>query len=85
MKRSSLSLQLYRRVLLLLGLTGLAIGAILYLVAQREIGNASDAQLISAARLLEVMMQDELTSGVLVRQNQIIAADGNPLISSEDA
>ncbi len=85
MTRSSLSRLLYRRVLLLLALTGLALGAILYNFAQREIGIATDAQLVNAAHLLERMMQDELTSGVLVQQDQVIAANGDPLISPEDA
>ena len=70
MKRSSLSSRLYRRVLILLALTGLGMGAILYSVTNREIGRASDAQLVNASRLLYMMMQDELTAGVLAARGQ---------------
>jgi signal transduction histidine kinase len=82
--RSTLSMQLYRRVLLLLALTGLAIGTVLYVVAEREIGHASDAQLINAAQLLDMMMQDDLAAGVLIQRDKVIGADGDPLLSSQD-
>lgn len=84
MKRSSLSIRLYRRVLILLALTGLAIGTVLYSVASREIGRASDAQLVNASRLLYMMMQDELTAGVLVARGQGRAETPDPLLSSEE-
>jgi len=85
MRRSTLSMQLYRRVLLLLALTGLALGTTLYLFAEREIGEASDAQLVNAAQLLSMMMQDELATGVLVQRGEVIGADGDPLLTREDA
>jgi len=85
MTRSTLSMQLYRRVLLLLALTGLAIATVLYIVAEREIGHASDAQLVNAAQLLDMMMQDELAAGVLIRRDRVVATDGDPLLSPEDA
>jgi signal transduction histidine kinase len=77
-------MQLYRRVLLLLALTGLALGLVLYIVAEREIGQASDAQLVNAAQLLRMMMQDDLAAGVLVMRDKAIGADGNPLLSTQD-
>ncbi|MFT4053820.1 MAG: HAMP domain-containing sensor histidine kinase [Novosphingobium sp.] len=84
-RRPSLSAALYRRVLLLLALTGLAMGGLLYIVATREIGHASDAQLINASRLLYMMMQDDLASGVLVRHDRLVDADGDPLLSNQEA
>ncbi|MEE4452807.1 HAMP domain-containing sensor histidine kinase [Novosphingobium resinovorum] len=84
MRRPSLSVQLYRRVLLLLALTGLAIGSVLYMVALREIGRASDAQLVNAARLLYMMTQDDVATGVLVRHDSVVAADGDPLLSTQE-
>jgi signal transduction histidine kinase len=84
MTRSTLSMQLYRRVLLLLALTGLALGTVLYVVAEREIGEASDAQLVNAAQLLSMMMQDDLAAGVLVQHDKVIGADGDPLLSTQD-
>lgn len=84
-RRPSLSTALYRRVLLLLALTGLAMGAVLYTVATREIARASDAQLINASRLLYMMMQDDLAAGVLERHDRIVGADGDPLLSSQEA
>lgn len=92
MTRASLSTRLYRRVLVLLALTGLAMGAVLYSVASREIGRASDAQLVNASRLLYMMMQDELTAGVLAARGKGLAGGldaglqgpGDPLLSSEE-
>ena len=84
MKRSTLSMQLYRRVLLLLALTALAIGAVLYFFADREISRAADVQLIDAARLLDMMMQDEFAQGVLVRRDRVVDAQGDPLLTTED-
>ncbi|KPH63641.1 HAMP domain-containing sensor histidine kinase [Novosphingobium sp. ST904] len=83
MRRSSLSTRLYRRVLLLLALTGLGMGTVIYTVANREIGRASDAQLVNASRLLYMMMQDELTAGVLAARGTGLA-DDDPLLSPEE-
>ncbi|TCM20859.1 two-component system OmpR family sensor kinase/two-component system sensor histidine kinase QseC [Novosphingobium sp. PhB165] len=84
MKRSSLSTRLYRRVLMLLAITGLAMGAILYSVASVEIGRSSDAQLVNASRLLYMMMQDELTAGVMVARSNDLAGKADPLLSAEE-
>ncbi|WP_395334564.1 histidine kinase dimerization/phospho-acceptor domain-containing protein [Novosphingobium sp. BL-8H] len=88
MRRASLSTRLYRRVLVLLALTGLAMGAVLYSVASREIGRASDAQLANASRLLYMMMQDELTAGVLAARGKGLGTGpgsaSDPLLSSEE-
>ncbi|WP_395397167.1 HAMP domain-containing sensor histidine kinase [Novosphingobium sp. BL-8A] len=84
MRRSSLSTRLYRRVLVLLALTGLAMGAVLYSVASKEIGRASDAQLVNASRLLYMMMQDELTAGVLAARGKGLSTASDPLLSSEE-
>ncbi|MBO9725120.1 MAG: HAMP domain-containing histidine kinase [Novosphingobium sp.] len=86
MRRSSLSIRLYRRVLILLALTGLGMGAILYVVANREIGRASDAQLVNASRLLYMMMQDDLTAGVLVARGKNLPLDeaADPLLSNQE-
>lgn len=65
MSRASLSVRLYRRVLLLLALAGIAMGAILYRVADHEMGRLADRQLINASRMLYMLMQDELASGDL--------------------
>lgn len=65
MRRSSLTTQLYRRVLLLLAVTGVAIGGILYLTASREVSRAADAQLVNAARLVNIMVQDDIAAGGL--------------------
>jgi signal transduction histidine kinase len=78
-------MQLYRRVLLLLALTGLAIGGVLFVVASREVGRASDAQLVNASRLLYMMLQDDIAAGVLVRHDSVVAADGDPLLSNQEA
>lgn len=83
-RRSSLSMKLYRRVLLLLALTGLAIGGVLYSVALREVERASDAQLVNASRLLYMMMQDDLAAGVLVRHDRLVGVDGDPLLSTQE-
>ena len=84
MRRSSLSTRLYRRVLILLALTGLAMGAVIYSVANVEVGRASDAQLVNASRLLYMMMQDELTAGALAARGQGLGAETDPLLSSEE-
>ncbi|MCI4592084.1 HAMP domain-containing histidine kinase [Sphingobium sp. BYY-5] len=84
MRRSSLSTRLYRRVLLLLALTGLAMGAILYTVASREIARASDAQLVNASRLLYMMMQDELAAGILTAHGKHLSDADDPLLSAEE-
>jgi len=84
MRRSSLSTRLYRRVLILLALTGLAMGVILYTVASREIGRASDAQLVNASRLLYMMMQDELTPAMLTVRGARPAPGNDPLLTSEE-
>lgn len=88
MRRSSLSTRLYRRVLILLALTGLAMGAVIYSVANVEIGRASDAQLVNASRLLYMMMQDELTAGALAARGKGLGqepgSDTDPLLSSEE-
>ncbi|SEN03737.1 two-component system, OmpR family, sensor kinase [Sphingomonas gellani] len=65
MRRTSLSTRLYRRVILLLALFGLGSSLILYAVANREVDRAADAQLVTASRLLYMMMQNDLTAGVL--------------------
>jgi signal transduction histidine kinase len=82
--RWSLPMRLYRRVLILLALTGLAIGAVLYNVASREIGRASDAQLVNASSLLYMMMQNDVAAGILVQRGIVSSADGDPLISNDD-
>lgn len=84
MRRSSLSTRLYRRLLILLALTGLAMGAILYTVASREIGRASDAQLVNASRLLYMMMQDELTPTVLKSRSVGFGSADDPLLTAEE-
>ncbi|KQM20384.1 hypothetical protein ASE49_16945 [Novosphingobium sp. Leaf2] len=52
-------------MLLLLAVTGIAIGAVLYLTASREVSRAADAQLINAARLVHIMVQDDIAAGQL--------------------
>ncbi len=84
MRRSSLSTRLYRRVLVLLALTGLAMGSVLYSVASKEIGRASDAQLVNASRLLYIMMQDDLTAGVLAVRGKELTKPADPLLSPEE-
>lgn len=84
MRRSSLSTRIYQRVLLLLALAGLAMGAILYTVATREIGRASDAQLVNASRLLYMMMQDDLAAGMLSARGAALADQDDPLLSDEE-
>ncbi len=81
MRRSSLSARLYRRILLLLAGAGFCMGAMLYIVANREISQASDAQLVNASRLLYMLMQDELPA---LRPGQGLAeGDEGPLSSDE--
>lgn len=84
-RRPSLSGQLYRRVLLLLALTGLAIGWVLYVFAEQEVERAADAQLVNASQLLYMMMQDDLAAGVLVRHDAVAAPNGDPLLSTQEA
>src|SRR6185369_16360886 len=59
-------------------------GAVLYFFADREISRAADVQLIDAARLLDMMMQDEFAQGVLVRRDRVVDAQGDPLLTTED-
>lgn len=59
-------------------------GFILYHVADRESNRASDTQLVKAARLLNMMMQDELTAGVLVAHDQVLSTNGDLLLSPEE-
>ncbi|MXP25411.1 hypothetical protein GRI39_05055 [Altererythrobacter indicus] len=84
MRHSSLAVRLFCRLLLLLALTGMGMGFLLYNVADRESNRASDAQLMKAARLLNMMMQDELTAGVLVAHDQVLSANGDLLLSPEE-
>lgn len=83
MRRGSLSTRLYRRVLILLALTGLGMGAILYTVANREIGRASDAQLVNASRMLYMLMQDDLAPALITAHGPG-HSDMDPLLSGED-
>jgi len=84
MRRSSLSMRLYRRLLLLLALTGFAMGAILYSVANREVGRAADAQLVNASRMLYMMMQDDIASALLTTHGHEFAGDGDHLLTAEE-
>lgn len=84
MKRCSLSMRLYRRVLLLLGLTGIAMAAILYTVAQREMAHAADRQLANASRMLYMLMQDELAAGIMMTHSRPSRAVADPLLTAED-
>ncbi|WP_260927571.1 sensor histidine kinase [Novosphingobium sp. 9] len=81
--RSSLTIRLYRRVLILLALTGLGMGAILYVVADHEIGRASDAQLVNASRLLYMLMQDDV-AGEIVANGRGLQGGGDPLLSPSE-
>ena len=80
----SLSVQLFRRLLLLLALTGLGMTFILYIAANRESERASDVQLMRAAHLLKMMMQDELTAGVLVAHDKVLTTHGDILLTPEE-
>ncbi|MCJ2183273.1 HAMP domain-containing histidine kinase [Novosphingobium sp. 1949] len=84
MSKTALSTKLFRRLLLLLALSGLGMGAILITVADRAIDQASDAQLINASHLLYMMMQDELAAGVLIDQGRDNPQHTASLLSSED-
>ncbi|WP_404476402.1 sensor histidine kinase [Novosphingobium sp. BL-52-GroH] len=83
MRRSSLSTRLYRRLLILLALTGLGMGAILYTVANREIGRAADAQLVNASRMLYMLMQDDLAPALLTAHGPR-SSDDDPLLTAEE-
>lgn len=84
-RRPSLSTRLYRRVLLLLALTGVAMGWTLFSAAKHEIAEESDAQLVNASRLLYMVTQDEPAGGFLVRQGRVVDAEGGPLVSDEES
>lgn len=77
-------MRLYRRLLLLLALTGFAMGAILYTVANKEVGRAADAQLVNASRMLYMMMQDEIASALLTTHGHELAGDGDHLLTAEE-
>lgn len=85
-RRGRLSARLYRRVLLLLALTGLVMGGVLYAAAEREMDRAADRQLANAARMLFMLMQDELDSGVLVTHDHNFGrmGRGDRLLTQED-
>jgi len=69
MTRSTLSTRLYRRILLLIALTGLAMGLILYTAARHEVAKTADAQLVNASLLLYMMMEKDLPAQVLGTHN----------------
>lgn len=82
--KTSLRTKLFRRLLILLALFGLSLSAILLAVANNAIARASDAQLINAARLLHMMMQDELAADVFINQGRSGTERSVRLLSSED-
>lgn len=86
MRPGRLTVRLYRRVLLLVALTGIVMGGVLYAAAEREMDRAADRQLANAARMLSMLMQDELDSGVLVTHdhNRAPGGRGDPLLTRED-
>ena len=59
-RTASLAGSLYRRVLLLIALVGLAMGASVFWAARGQIRRQADAQLLTAANVLYALMQDEL-------------------------
>lgn len=81
MRRSSLSTRLYRHILLLMMMAGFCMGLMLYIVANREIRRASDAQLVNASRLLYTLMQDELSA---MRRGKGFPENGEALLSLEE-
>jgi two-component system sensor histidine kinase QseC len=81
--RSKLSTRLYRRVLLLIAVTGMAMGLILYIVARNEIARTSDAQLVNASRLLYMMMQDDIPAQLINVENDRSLSSHGPLSPKE--
>lgn len=83
--RVSLSTRLFRRVLLLLALTGCAMGWVLYRAATHEMGHEADAQLVNASRLLYMMTQDNPAAGIVVSQGPVVDHTGDALFSEEES
>ena len=84
MKRRSLAAALYRRILLLLAIAGLAMAGILYMVAVREVRLAADHQLINASRMLFVLMREELDEERREPDRSTPPDATPPLLSAED-
>ncbi|MGC4252738.1 MAG: ATP-binding protein [Sphingobium sp.] len=84
MSQSSLAGALYRRVMILLVVIGMTMAAILYAVAQKEVRQAADHQLVNATQMLYILMREELAAGIADSSVDDEPAALPPLLSAED-
>src|SRR5258707_210450 len=60
-RNSSLAAKLFRRVLVLVLLIGIAMASVAFLAARAQIDQEADAELVTAANVLYALTQEELT------------------------
>jgi signal transduction histidine kinase len=78
---SSLAAQLFRRIIMLVALIGVAMGSLTYWAARSQIHKEADGQLVTAANVLYALMQDELRQG---RERSSTLSVDDSLLSGED-
>jgi len=78
---SSLAAQLFRRIIILVALIGVAMGSLTYWAARSQIHKEADGQLVTAANVLYALMQDELRQG---RTRSATLSVDDSLLSGED-
>lgn len=83
-RRLPLTVALFGRMSLLLVLLVLSVGAVAFFVAERQVNEIYDGQLITAANVLRALMSQELRELPHDRGEEQLAVDDSALLSPED-